>query len=107
MKTLLMKILVVASLFLGMQLSASAISEYISGTGGKEIKPDGTVTYCPTSQPSSICAKIETETSGDPIYTDLLKIYGSTGVVIATHKVNLISIGTGNESITVEDGGPN
>jgi hypothetical protein len=100
----IIKVLAVASIFFGLQLSANAMVEIIKGSGGKVIQPNGTVTYCP-NQSSATCAKIHTGISGNPNYPDLLDVYGPTGGVLETRDVILISIGTDNQSVTVEDGG--
>lgn len=105
MKTFIKKILIVATLLLGMQLSASAMAEVIVGKGGKVVDTvHGTVTYCPDDA-TTACAYLTPGASNNQQYVDKLEILGPTGEVLETHVVNVISIGTGNQSITVEDGG--
>jgi hypothetical protein len=103
MNSNIIKVLISAAIFIGLQLTAYSLPETIYGTGGKTVNPNGTVKYCP-NPPSHLCAKIGYAMSGNSSYPDLLEAYGPTGTLLETREVDIISVGSGNLSVTVDEG---
>jgi hypothetical protein len=80
-----------------------SLPETVYGSGGKSVRPDGSIILCPIPN-SELCAKFGENMSGNTNYPDLLEVYGPTGNLLETREVDVISVGSDNQSINYWSG---